>query len=130
MEKSDQEQKSTPGGSLLVKGEISAGEDLVLHGRIEGNVSLPGHVLTIGPRAEVSAKIVVRALIIQGSLTGNVTATERFEIQPNGQMRGDVTCPNIVMSEGSEFTGRIDMRRSFGKTDGGPPKNVERRREP
>lgn len=117
-----------PGSSLFIKGHISAGEDWILQGRIEGKVSLPGHVLTIGPEAQVSAEIVARTVIIQGTLTGNVTATERFEIRPNGKMTGDVTCPSVVMTEGSEFSGRVDMRRSFSQTDS-PPKEGERRRE-
>ena len=116
------------GSSLFIKGQISAGEDLMLQGRIEGKVSLPGHVLTIGPEAQISAEILARTLIIQGSVTGNVTATERFEIRPNGKMMGDVTCPSVVMSEGSEFSGRVDMRRSFAQGDG-PPKDGDRRRE-
>lgn len=119
---------ATPGSSLRIKGEISASEDLTLHGRVEGKVSLPDHVLTIGTEAQVSAEIVARALIIQGSMTGNATATERFEIRPNGRMTGDVTCPSVVMSEGSEFTGRVDMRRSFTRGDG-PPKDGDRRQD-
>ena len=117
---------ATPGSSLRIKGEISASEDLTLHGRVEGKVSLPDHVLTVGTQAQVSAEIVARALIIQGAMTGNATATERFEIRPNGKMTGDVTCPSVVMSEGSEFTGRVDMRRSFARGDG-PPKDGDRR---
>ena len=117
-----------PGSSLFIKGQISASEDLVLQGRIEGKVSIPGHVLTIAPEAVISAEILARTLIVQGSLTGNVTATERFEIRPNGKMTGDVTCPSVVMTEGSEFSGRVDMRRSFTPSDG-PPKDGERRRE-
>jgi cytoskeletal protein CcmA (bactofilin family) len=105
------------GASLLMKGEISASEDLVLHGRIEGKVSLPGHTLIIGPQAEVSAEIVARTLIVNGSLTGNVAATERFEIRTGGRMKGNVVCPNVVMSEGSELTGGIDMRRRIATTD-------------
>jgi cytoskeletal protein CcmA (bactofilin family) len=116
------------GSSLRVKGEISASEDLVLHGRIEGKVSLPGHVLTIGPHAQITAEILARTLIIQGSMNGNVTATERFEIRPNGRMTGDVTCPSVVMNEGSEFSGRVDMRRSFAHGDT-VPKDGDRRRD-
>ena len=103
-----------PGASLRLKGEISSSEDLILHGRVEGKVSLPGHVLTIGPQAEVSAEIVARTLILSGSVTGNVAATERFEIKSGGRMNGNLTSPNVVMSEGSEFTGGIDMRRKPG----------------
>jgi cytoskeletal protein CcmA (bactofilin family) len=116
------------GASLLMKGEISASEDLILHGRVEGKVSLPGHMLTIGPQAEVSAEIVARTLIVNGSLTGNVAATERFEIRTGGRMKGNVVCPNVVMSEGSELTGGIDMRRKPGTN--GVPVEGERRGKP
>ena len=112
--------RATPGQSLVIKGDISSEEDLVLHGRVHGTVSLPDHVLTIGPQAELSAEIAARGLIVEGTVNGNVAATERFEIRPGGRMKGDVTCPNVIMSEGAEFTGRVDMRRRFGKNDGAP----------
>ena len=115
-----------PGRSLVIKGDISSEEDLVLHGRVHGNVSLPGHVLTIGPQAELSAEIIARGLIVEGNLNGNVAATERFEIRPGGRMKGDVTCPNVIMTEGAEFTGRVDMRRRFGKNEGAPVESDRR----
>lgn len=105
------------GASLRLKGEITSSEDLILHGRIDGKVSLPGHMLTIGPGAEVSAEVVARTLILSGSVTGNVAATERFEIRSGGRMNGNLVCPNVVMSEGSEFTGGIDMRRKPGSNE-------------
>jgi cytoskeletal protein CcmA (bactofilin family) len=118
--------RALPGRSLVIKGDISSDEDLVLHGRVHGNVSLPGHVLTIGPQAELSAEITARGLIVEGNLNGNVAATERFEIRPGGRMKGDVTCPNVIMSEGAEFTGRVDMRRRFGKNEGAPAEGDRR----
>src|SRR5580765_6989861 len=92
-----------PGASLRLKGEISSSEDLILHGRIEGKVSLPGHMLTIGPKAEVSAEIVLGTVIVRGSVTGNVAAAERFEMKSGGRMKRNLMSPNVVMSEGSEF---------------------------
>ena len=106
-----------PGASLRLKGDIHGSEDLVLHGRVEGKVSLPGHTLTVGTGAEVLADIVARTLIVNGSVTGNVAATERFEIRTGGRMNGTLTCPNVIMSEGSEFTGGIDMRRNIANVD-------------
>lgn len=116
------------GASLRLKGEISSSEDLILHGRIEGKVSMPGHMLTIGPQAQVSAEIVARTLIVSGSVTGNVAASERFEIKSGGRMNGNLMSPNVVMSEGSEFTGGIDMRRKPGNNE--VPFDGDRRGKP
>jgi len=116
------------GSSLRIKGEVSSSEDLVLHGSVEGKVSLPGHVLTIGPRADVTADIVARTVIINGSVTGNISASDRFEIKTGGRIKGNLVCPNVVMNEGAEFTGGIDMRRKPGASDA--PFEGDRRAKP
>ena len=36
------------GTSVVIKGELSASEDLTLCGHLEGSVRLPEHTLTIG----------------------------------------------------------------------------------
>lgn len=104
---------SCVGSSLLIKGDITASEDLILQGRVVGTISLPAHVLTIGPEATIAAEIGAHAVLIDGSLDGNVTASDRVEIRASGRMNGDVVCQKVIMNEGSEFSGRVDMRRSF-----------------
>jgi cytoskeletal protein CcmA (bactofilin family) len=99
------------GASLVIKGELTGAEDLVIDGRVEGKITLTGHLLTIGPQAKVKAAGVAKSVIVQGSVTGNVTATDRFEIRGGGSMTGDLTSPKVIMAEGSEFRGRVDMKR-------------------
>jgi len=102
------------GASLLIKGELTGSEDILIEGRVEGKIAFPGHLVTIGAQAKISAEVVAKAVIIQGTLTGNVTASERFEIRAGGSMAGDLVSPKVVMAEGSEFSGRVDMRRASG----------------
>jgi cytoskeletal protein CcmA (bactofilin family) len=85
-------------------------------------------MLTVGPGAAVTADISAKILVLNGSVTGNVTAAERFEIKTGGKMNGNLVCPNVVMNEGSEFTGGIDMRRKQGA--GGGPVDGDRRGKP
>lgn len=99
------------GSSLVFKGELTGSEDLVIEGKVEGKISLPGHLLTIGAQANISADVAAKAVIIHGTINGNVTATERFEIKSGGRMNGDLVSPKVVMAEGSEFRGRVDMGR-------------------
>ena len=37
------------GKSVIIKGELSASEDLTLYGQMEGSVTLPDHTLTMVP---------------------------------------------------------------------------------
>src|SRR5687767_9459138 len=62
------------GSTLVIKGEMTGSEDLILEGRVDGKISLPDHVLTIGLDAQISAEIVARVVIVHGRVAGNVTA--------------------------------------------------------
>ena len=56
------------GKSVVIKGELSASEDLTLYGQMEGSVTLPNHTLTIGPHAEIKAAIAAkRAQLVKGT---------------------------------------------------------------
>src|SRR6266545_1652603 len=54
------------GTSVGIKGELSASEDLMLCGHMEGSIRLPEHTLTVGPNAEVKAEILAKSVIIMG----------------------------------------------------------------
>src|ERR1700680_2057401 len=65
------------GKSVVIKGELSASEDLTLYGQMEGRVTLTDHTLTVGPDAEIRAEIVASAVVVTGSVTGSITAGKR-----------------------------------------------------
>ena len=113
------------GSSLVIKGELSGAEDLAIEGKVEGKISLPEHVLTIGLGARVSAEVTARVVILHGSMTGNITAFERVELKATGRMNGDLVSPKVQMSDGATFTGRLETRnpgkhQASGKTHNKP----------
>ena len=99
------------GASVVIKGEVSAREDLTISGRIEGKVEVRDHVVRIGKDAQVNAEIVGRAVMVEGAVKGNITASERIELLENGSVEGDISAPKIAMSEGAQFRGKIEMGR-------------------
>ena len=98
------------GKSLLIKGELSASEDLTLYGDMEGTIAVPDHTLSIGPHANIGASISARAVVIMGTVTGNVTARERIEIRATGSVTGDIATSGLVVAEGGRLNGKVDMR--------------------
>src|SRR5688572_7354827 len=98
------------GSSLVIKGELSGMEDLAIEGRVEGKISLPDHVLTIGLGAHVSAEVTARVVILHGTVTGNIAASERVEIKATGEMNGDLVSPKVQMSDGATFSGRLETK--------------------
>ena len=100
------------GTSVVIKGELSASEDLTLCGHLEGSVRLADHTLTVGQTAEVKAEIVAKSVVILGSVTGNVTATERLDIRSTGSVIGDVASPRLVIADGGTLRGKVQMSSS------------------
>jgi cytoskeletal protein CcmA (bactofilin family) len=97
------------GQSIAIKGELSGAEDLTLEGQVDGKITLPDNVLTVGTSARINAEIVAKALVVLGQLTGNVTVKEKFELRAGGSMQGNVKAPRIAMADGAVFNGKVEM---------------------
>jgi cytoskeletal protein CcmA (bactofilin family) len=105
------------GKSVVIKGELSGSEDLTIEGQIEGKIELRQHILTVGPNAKITAQILAKAVIVQGEVHGNITATDKIEIRDAGSVMGDLTAPRVAIADGAQFRGSIDMQRA-GAADG------------
>lgn len=99
------------GRSMVVKGDLSGKEDLLISGEFEGTVNLQGHCLTIGPEGKVKAEIQAARVIIHGSVHGNISVKERVEIYKTGQVVGDLVAPGISIEDGAYFKGKIEILR-------------------
>lgn len=97
------------GKSIVFKGELTGDEDLEIEGQVEGNVRLANHQLTIGANGRVTAQVTAKSIIVIGRVKGNLTATERIEIQATGIVEGDVKAPRLNVAEGAVLNGGIDM---------------------
>ena len=95
------------GTSVAIKGDLSASEDLTLMGKMEGSIRLPDHTLTIGPDADIRAEISAKALVIMGTVTGNVTVAERVDIKSTGSLVGDLISPRLAIADGGSVRGKV-----------------------
>ncbi len=100
------------GKNVTVKGQIFAREDLTIDGEVEGTVECHEHRLTIGPNARVQAGLKAREIIIQGSIQGNVDATDKIDIKKEAKLVGDIKTSRIVIEDGAYFKGSIDISKA------------------
>jgi cytoskeletal protein CcmA (bactofilin family) len=49
------------------------------------------------------------SLSVGGQVTGNVTATDRIDIQAGGRLIGDVKAARLTIADGASFKGNVDM---------------------
>jgi cytoskeletal protein CcmA (bactofilin family) len=99
------------GQTVVLHGELSANEDLLIEGQFEGTVSLDDHCLTVGADGQVKAEIRARQVVILGAVSGNVVALEKVEIRRSGHVVGDLKAGAVAIEEGAYFKGSIDILR-------------------
>jgi cytoskeletal protein CcmA (bactofilin family) len=99
----------TKGQTIVIKGEISGSEDLTIAGRVEGEINLPGRVLTLLPGSHVKGNIIAGTVVASGELDGSISATVRLEISNTAVVEGDLSAPSLLIAEGAEVNATIDM---------------------
>jgi cytoskeletal protein CcmA (bactofilin family) len=102
------------GKAIILRGDVICSQDLTIDGVVEGTIEVGPHSLFIGVGASIKADLVGRIVTIGGSITGNVTATERIDLKATGSVEGDIRAPRFVMAEGAVVRGRVE-------TDTGSP---------
>lgn len=100
---------ATIGRTIFIKGELSGDEDVVIAGQFEGAIDLPNHSLTVVEGGQVRADVKTHVVVIQGEVTGDVEGVEKVVIVRTGRMQGNIKSPRVILEDGAQFKGNIDM---------------------
>jgi len=99
------------GKSVVIKGELSGSEDLVIEGTVDGKVELSEHVLTVGSHGKLKAEVFAKTVVVLGEVVGNITASEKVDIRDSGSVDGDIVAPRVAIAEGAHLRGSVDMQK-------------------
>ena len=99
------------GQSVMIKGELSCGEDLYIDGQVEGTIDPKGNRLTIGPNGRVKANVTACAAVVQGKLEGNIQASDRVDLRQSAIVMGDIATQRISIDEGAYFKGSLNIQK-------------------
>lgn len=97
------------GPGVTFKGDLSGTEDLLLEGKFEGMIQLTGSALTVGATGHIRADVVAREVVVYGEVIGNVSARDRIEIKREGSIVGDLNTQRIVIEDGANFRGSMEI---------------------
>jgi cytoskeletal protein CcmA (bactofilin family) len=96
---------------LVVKGELSGKEALVVDGEVEGSITLHGQRLTVRPNGRIRGNIEARHVILQGRVEGDILASDRVELFRSASLTGDISTARISIEEGAFFKGKLDIKK-------------------
>ncbi len=96
------------GPETAVRGSLSGEEDLVIEGRVEGSVSLAGH-LVVADSGQVEADLEIESIAVHGQVRGDISATRSITIERGAQVSGNVKAPRVIINDGAHFDGAVEM---------------------
>ena len=97
------------GKDTVIDGTFDVKGALRVDGTARGKINCSDCV-TVGTTGLVDAEIEAECAIIAGHMTGNVTTTEKIELQANCQMEGDLRTKSLTIEEGAVFCGACNMK--------------------
>jgi cytoskeletal protein CcmA (bactofilin family) len=104
------------GTGLMIKGELTADEDLTIDGSFEGSIDIPGHHLVTGASSNVSASVTAHVVTVRGRLEGHINA-ERVGISPTALVDASVVTDHLALEDGATFNGAVNTDRARAAGD-------------
>lgn len=95
-----------------IRGDIHFKGCLHVDGKIEGAIRGEGAqaMLTLSAHASVTGEVQAPHIVINGAITGDVTASERLELASNARVEGNVYYKLLEMSAGAQINGKMVYR--------------------
>lgn len=101
------------GQNTELRGDVVFSGGLHVDGTIKGNVKAEegsGSILSVSERGLIEGEVRVPNIRLNGSVVGDVHATEHVELAPNARVKGDVYYKVIEMARGAEVNGSLVSR--------------------
>src|SRR6516164_1850213 len=113
------------GKTLLFRGELTAEEDVILQGRVEGSIR-HARSLIIGTEGSVLGDVYANHLTVEGLVEGDLHCTEAVIVRATAQVRGNIFAPRVGIMEGATFNGRVEMDPNAAAGQAGNARSVSR----
>ena len=107
-EKTRDTNSSVLGPTLKFKGKLTAKEDLLIQGRVEGTIKHSSS-LTIGEGGHVKADVTAEYIAVEGRVEGDLKGGKSVKVRESAKINGNIFSPKVSLVEGATFNGQVDM---------------------
>ena len=105
------------GAGTLVTGEANFKAMMRVDGHLSGRVSSSSGTLIVGANGKVDANIEVAVAVIQGTINGDIIATQRLELGRAAKVNGNIQTPSLIIEQGAVFEGTCKMLQMTAAAD-------------
>ncbi len=96
------------GADAVIKGDMSVESRARILGRFEGTIKSKGQI-EVADKATCKAAIDASVVQIDGTVEGNVTASEKVQLNATARVTGDLTAAKLIVTEGAAYSGKITV---------------------
>jgi cytoskeletal protein CcmA (bactofilin family) len=104
-----QKEKTSISYHIFVVGNIKADEDLIINGKVEGNVEIKNHSFFLSPSGRLQGKVDGLNVRIRGQMKGDIKATGKVEITQEAKFVGKIKCKRISVEKGAYFHADVNL---------------------
>ena len=97
------------GHGTTLTGETEFHAMLRVDGHLVGTVTSEAGTLIIGTNGQVDANVSVAAAMINGTVNGDVTASEKLQLGRTARVMGNIQSPRLIVEEGAILEGSCSM---------------------
>lgn len=97
------------GHGTTLTGETEFHAMLRVDGHLIGTVTSETGTLIIGTNGQVDANVMVAAAMINGTVNGDVIASEKLQLGRTARVMGNIHSPKLIVEEGAILEGSCSM---------------------
>ncbi len=94
--------------SVKVEGDFTSQGNVLIEGMVEGSLRTERD-LRVGERAVITADVHAANATVAGEVRGNISASERLELEATARVLGDIKTKILVVVSGATINGRVNM---------------------
>jgi len=92
---------------IEITGTIKFSNDMIIDGKVEGEILSEKGKVTIGENARITGDIKAGEIKMFGKVEGKIDA-ERCELKDKSELKGDIKTRKLQMEEGALLSGRME----------------------
>ncbi len=104
-----QGEKTSINSHTNIVGNIRAEEDLIINGKLKGNVEIRNHSFFLGPSGRLKGNIFGQKVRIRGHMQGDIIATGKVEITREAKFSGKIISRSITVEKGAHFDADVKL---------------------